>query len=709
MANKEKQKDDKPEKPRFIGTKSEADSEFRSPYWPLSYDFPWNPDPLCQGNNYDIYDEMIDDDQVKSAISIKKDMVVNTGWKITGDNDKINEFVTNNFKHINETTGLDSSFDDVLRDMLSAYEYGFSLTEPVYKIENAKYHYKILRTRAPHGFKFFLDRFGSMDKITQMTTEKEKDFKPSQFIHHVYDMRFGNPYGKADLRAAHNPWKSKKFFVRFFAVYVEKLASGTIVTKYPKNYTTEEITALHDTIKSIQNATTLAIPEDTILDILEMKRDASDIYLKGIDHWNTQIARSILVPDLLGLSGKGTSSGSYALGKEQVGIFLGIIKKDRESLSRKITMKLVRPLVLANFGDIECKFEFLPYKKEDVLDYLKVWVEAIKAQAYTPPEEDINYFRTVIGFPIIEDTGIKPAPKKPKQKGSDKDIDIDKKSYANRYRELTQYEKKIDVDSVQRELDRQENKIISILNNLATDVYGSLIKQIENKNALNKFKPELVNTLEAKNTKPMAIALRNYYSELFKDTTKQAQIQMFPERTEKFAVELLPEEFLELLKVEAFKQIDDYTLNITKQAKNTLIQSIKDNISESEALKLMKSGIEDSSDTWIKATVRTKTTEIYNEARKKYWETDPLAKQLVEAYQWSAIIDTRTSEVCRRLDKKIFLIGELSDWLKPPAHINCRSILVPITKFEDYDEDPKGDFNPDKLKKLGGGLLKPKG
>ena len=64
-----------PGKQSFAGPKLEAESLFLSPYYPDSYIFPWNPDSLVRNNNYTIYDEMKDDDQVKVAMSLKKDMV----------------------------------------------------------------------------------------------------------------------------------------------------------------------------------------------------------------------------------------------------------------------------------------------------------------------------------------------------------------------------------------------------------------------------------------------------------------------------------------------------------------------------------------------------------------------------------------------------------------------------------------------------------
>lgn len=703
---------------KFIGTKGEAESELKSPYWALSYNFPYNPDSLCSGNDYSIYDEMKHDDQVKSAIAIKKDMVVNTGWKVQGENEEVNEFITNCFEHINEGIGLDSSFDDTLRDMLSSYEYGFSLSEPVYVIEDGKYIYKGLRTRPPHSFLFDVDDKGNVIKVIQNTTHGENPLEPSVFIHHIYQPEFGNPYGTSDLKAAYSAWKAKKFFLRMYAIAIEKFAAGTVIVRYPKNYTAKEINELHTIMKSIQNATTLALPEDAEVEFKQMEKQEGSPFIKGLDYYNMQIARSILVPDLMGLGGTETKGGSYALGKEQFKIFLGTIKKDRESLSRKITMKLVRPLVLANFGELDCWFEFLPYSHGDIVDYLKIWVDAIKAGAYVPNEEEINYFRSIIGFPE-GNVKEKPAPVIPPQflpkdklptKPEEPEIEVpeeEKKSYARFHRELTTYEKKVDFNAIQETFVREEKRIISALKRDASHIYNDLVDQIRDKGLLRKFKPEKIRDLEPKNLRPMNVTLKNFYVDLFKESIAEAKRELFPKGDKKkYAIELLPDEFVDLLKVEAFKTVGDYAVDITKKAKNMLIQCVKDGVGEAEALKIIRQELRSPTDVWIRTVARTKTTEIYNEARKRYWETDPLAKQLVEAYQWSSILDNRTSDVCRHLDGKIFTIGELSNRVKPPAHFNCRSLLVPVTKFEDYKENPKSDFNEEKLKKMGGGLLK---
>lgn len=50
---------------------------------------------------------------------------------------------------------------------------------------------------------------------------------------------------------------------------------------------------------------------------------------------------------------------------------------------------------------------------------------------------------------------------------------------------------------------------------------------------------------------------------------------------------------------------------------------------------------------------------------------------LISKEQWVATLDARTCEQCGSLDGKTFPIGA---GIRPPAHINCRCVMVPVTK-----------------------------
>ena len=77
---------------------------------------------------------------------------------------------------------------------------------------------------------------------------------------------------------------------------------------------------------------------------------------------------------------------------------------------------------------------------------------------------------------------------------------------------------------------------------------------------------------------------------------------------------------------------------------------------------------------------RTNTSDAVNQARMTVFG-DPDLKGFIQAYEYSAILDDRTSEVCEALDGRI-----RKEWgaRTPPNHFQCRSILVPVTTVDDW-------------------------
>lgn len=721
----------------LAGSNLEARTLFESPQYQESYEFPYNPDPLARGNNYNIYDEMCSDDQIKAVIAIKKNFVVNTGWKIVcEDNEKIVEEVTETLNRINENSTMESTFDDIILDILSAYEYGFSMTEPVFFLrEDGLYAYKSLKVRPPHTFQFKIDKKGNVEKVIQCTAEGDLELKPDIFLHHVYQQRFGNPYGLSDLNSAHSAWKAKKFVERFLAIYLERFASPLTVGRYKRGMTTDEINEYLNMLKTIQNNTHVVIPEDAQLDIIQTSRDSSDSYIKSLDYYNMRIARAILVPDLLGLGSAQTGShgGSLALGEKHFDVFIGTIKKDRESLEAKITKKLIQPLVRINYGEgIDCRFEFEPFTDDDIIEYAKVWLQAVNGKVFKANPEEVNHLRSITGFPqgdvadvpdpSLEDPNDPTSPFKPKAldpnrdpKGEDdpkkkkppegKDPKEPVAENIRLYRRKTRFEAKMDFGRIQQTLETGETSVRPELEKVGKKLIQDFGDQMNDKGIVRNFNPEKVNLLKPKFQRDLNTTWKGYFTDLFQSSVDEARREIFPNGEKKaFERNLLPEQFMELLIAESFKVTGDYTMQVTGRMKNVLVDGIK--AGEGEGT-IVKKAIEEArkiSERWLNTVVRTKTTEIYNSARRSYWETDPLASQLVVAYQYSAIIDTRTTQICSDLDGEVFPINEVTGRVTPPLHFGCRSILVPVTKFEDFTVSEIPGL--DSIREAGGGLKK---
>lgn len=95
----------------------------------------------------------------------------------------------------------------------------------------------------------------------------------------------------------------------------------------------------------------------------------------------------------------------------------------------------------------------------------------------------------------------------------------------------------------------------------------------------------------------------------------------------------------------------------------------------------------------LETVVRTNITEAYNKGRLDTY-IRPDLMPFLDGVEYSAILDSRTTPVCRFLDGKIFKPDdpELHS-LTPPNHFNCRSLVVPIM-VGDKDWDPSNFITP---------------
>ena len=93
----------------------------------------YNPDSLVGRKGLEIYKKMKTDDQVKACLTIKKFARLSTPWDIKAGDAKnpqsieMADFIRHTLRRLKGT------FEKNLMDILSAMDYGFSLTEKVFK------------------------------------------------------------------------------------------------------------------------------------------------------------------------------------------------------------------------------------------------------------------------------------------------------------------------------------------------------------------------------------------------------------------------------------------------------------------------------------------------------------------------------------------------------------------------------------------------
>lgn len=729
----------------FFGT---AEKTLRESYQdPSSLYNPYNPDDLYQQTgDYTIYEEMENDDQVAVCLQLKDDLILGSGYTFETQEDDQQEIQWDLEKAFFEDA--DRSIDEILSEILSANRFGFSLSEKIFKHrDDGSLTIKDIKTRHPNTWLIETDKQGNVVSYQQQAgTAENIKIEPKSLIHFVNRARFGNPYGKSDLRDAYNAWFVKRHIVRFYSIFLEKAASPTPVGKYDAVKTEkQDVDDVFAALKKLQTKTALVIPNSIDVEWLQSGNNG-DAFIKGINVFNMFIGRALLIPDLMGYQGGETGGGSYSLGKEQIGLFARHVERRRKLLERAINKHIVEPLVNYNFGFVEHypKFKLKPISEENTLEFAKVFLTAVNGKLYKPTEEEINHFRDLIGFPQSDDVEIFPSgggssqpptqqqsPFSPidetmdddgetqgvddgeqkadgekgesesgstekstdeksgeqKEKVIDEEMDksendesvTDQKKYIGDVFDFPsgEYHKKVDFKALEVQMEANEKRTMSMLKPIMVEAYKDMFAQMEKRNIIAGQKVDKIDSVKIKPTyeKQMYKVLNENFEKHYQESQELARGEIFKSN---FALPLPSDKFKKLLASETFEFIRKWAYDATVKAQVEMRNAIKDGRPLSSVVDLLtEEGMVDS-EASLERFSRTKTTEFMNYARVDYFtETG-----VVSGYQYSAILDGRTSPICKGLHGKLFTDKKAPI---PPMHFNCRSLLVPITVYEKFE------------------------
>lgn len=666
---------------------------FKSPYVADSYKTPYNPDDLYQKKfDYSIYESMLVDDQVSVCMRLKKDLILGDGANILSQDEEQEEIIEDIKQALFED--YEGNFVDDLEELLTSYDFGFSISEKIFKIrENSKLGIKSLKTRHPNSWLIYQDDYGNITKFEQKTNHGSIDVDRNSLIHIINDKRFQNPYGTSDLRSAYNAWIAKLHVTRFFSIYLEKAASPIPVGKYDKNSPSGFSEKLLNVLKTFQTKTAISVSKDVEIEFLEAKTNG-EAYHKAIHLFNMIIGRSLFVPDLVGFTGSETGGGSLALGKEQMNLFFMHIYRRRNSLEDVINKEIIKPIINYNFGFVENppKFKFKPFDESQAVELAKIWLEAVKGNAYQPNEEEINHFRKLVKFPEGEVEFKQPTPSftpsnVPQDKMNEEDSSEDdkkeektepeeeKKEFAKAYDQTPgDYHKKVNFKAMKTKLDDYDKSLMNETEPIVRKMIMDLKDQIEKKKIIQNQNVDKIDGLSLKYKKELKQVFKNSFQQLYRDSQVQAKTEVTKSN---FAKPLEEDKWLEVIDKEVFNFIGDYEYSILKNTRVELIAAIKDGRPLSSVLGILDDKLNELSEVQLERYARTKHTEVMNNARHDYFESTGV----VTGYQYSAIMDDRTSEICSGLHGKFFKSGTEPI---PPMHFNCRSTLIPITKYEEF-------------------------
>lgn len=710
----------------------------------------YNPNEFMNRKGFKTIDLMLRDEQVAGLLEFKKRFILSTGFHFSVSDDtsstkvqEIKDFLDDNF--FTKYKGL---FSNDLLQILSAFEYGFSVSEKIYNKIGDKYYMTRLKTVPPHSIEFQTDDYGNLTEIVQRQMKNPNVSLPlDKILLFVPNQRFDIPYGVSELERCYKAWFAKDKVIKYWNIYLQRFASPFPVGKVPDHFTAEKTAEMIKILDSIQQTASLVMPESASVE-LQKAENSSGEYDKAIERYNQMIGRAMLLPDLLGF-GQTTGGGSYNLGEKQYEMFMSVINQVRELMEDKIQEDTIIPLVNMNFGEQEeyPEFKFLPYDDKKLIENTKIFLEAVKV-GMPVVLEDLNFLRKTLNFAEITEEQLATAIKfNPQQQqgatqpqgdtaplNSVEEIEEEETPNINPEdipegmvemikftdarqpsRQPNQYEARLDFQQLDKQRTDIENETIDSMAKYLKLAREAIKEVISRKEIISKSKFSELEKLQLKYKGDLRRILYVGLMDIYYQRRNAVMKLVGSLKPKKFAQALRggsiritadqakaqAEKIMEAKAFRAVGKLNDDLLNKTKQKLQQAIESglserdvatqidiIFNNVVEGAA----KAGLT-SQPALLNTIARTSGTYASNLATKQV-AMNPSLKGFVDMYQYSAIMDDRTSDICAELDGFMAKIDDpVWDSITPPNHFNCRSDLIIITE-EDVSEDDLTPSDP---------------
>ncbi len=380
-------------------------------------------DTIINRKGWQIYRDMMHDDQVKVTLAFKKLLVHGRAWEMKpakADNAKADEialFVKANLERIN--------FKRIVAEQLSALQFGFALSEVLYEITDFKGEKKAMlkdiKARDPQHLKIMADMHGNITKFRQESSFNEHiDMDPSKVWHYAHQSQFQNHYGVSDFRSVYKNWWAKKYLINFWNVFLERMGAPMTLMKYPHGASPELKRLLKGILTGLSAKSELLVPEGVEVELIEATRSGTASFKEALQYHDNAISRGMLVVALLGMGGSDVTRGADSQSRLQLRVLFKMGDDLAKDLMRTFHEQVIKQLVDLNFehDDLYPTFvwqEYGEFEGFEVADTIRL---LHAAGMIDMDQEDVNYARSILGLPLRkegdpEDEVVRPQPLPP--------------------------------------------------------------------------------------------------------------------------------------------------------------------------------------------------------------------------------------------------------------------------------------------------------
>lgn len=704
----------------------------------------YNPDELVARKGADIYRKMLRDPQVKAAFNLVVDMIISRPWRFeTPDDTPQSQEIVDFFTH-NLTDAFSGTFSQALRVILQAKAQGYSVSEKIFQpgIWNGQPRWLLhaIKPRQWDSFIFEHDEYGTLTGLLQEQVGTQKRLDPNKFIIFVSHPELDAIYGESDLRSAYRAYWEKDVVQKFWNIHLERLAGGFIAAKQgdkAASLSPQAEANFRESLRNITQSTAMLLPAGYDLSVIHAP--TSQAFQEKIEHCDRQIAKSLMVPELLGFSEQG-NTGSYSQSVTHFDLFMLEINQQGDMLADALNEQLFADLARWNYGVEEFpRFAFERVTEAQKTAMAMAWALAVEKGLVVNTFGDELRTRELVGYdPREEDTPpvavqtpalapVQPAPVPGESQ----------KQMTAKFSEgqAAPWVDRVDFKAIGSLFDAQEKTFLDDLTAFVDTAYTECLDalaKIYNRQPDDKGQIRIVADVEKLNdaiTPATKSALsqsarkhlmasynagRGIAQGEIKDAAQAAPGTVSDRLT--IAAECAPRKAVRVIKgqpytwtvrnfvegmgldtaekyfaAKSFEMTGQLTQDVLDSAKQALLNSIRDELSyddmvaaldailEGKNLKLRKG---ETTAFRLETIARTNVVDAFNQAQQSVFN-DPELGDFVKALQYAATLDQQTTEFCRAYDGKIFdRTDPIWSQITPPNHYRCRSRLIPITAVD---------------------------
>lgn len=592
--------------------------------------------------------------------------------------------VRNNFSLPPHKGGMTTPFRLVLSRTTKAVLEGYALAEKVLTVNSSnEIVYRKIAFRDPETITIIKDEKGGFAGYKQRYYSKsqkkmvEVEIPVEYCFLYTFNKDEDEIYGQSAFQAAYYHWDRKR---RFYYLYEQAVEKGAMPPKMLEvlegnNDTDDQKKSNLKSMTRFGIDSAVLIPTGYKMTPYEAGKGRLDP-MPGIDHHDASSARSVLASFVLLGTQNDSSGGSFALSKSQSDLFLMALRGTMNEIEEHINSYLIPQLINYNFDTAyypEFKFNDM---SDDTTNFIEsIFTEIVKKKDLQPSFVNglVKQVAERLDIELDDDEEISDSdpvddPELSKKKRN--------KKFAKWRRDLTEAEATVNLAAISDKMETEEQKFI--------DAMQPVYKQVTDK-VLEDIKPifdggslEDLDSLELGSVKDFeqvmidsSLATYNSIKKITSDDL-DVKIPSTPKESKDYfkqnAKSIREKQFSDLLFIVKTKVESEFHKGQLSKKKFGVEEVVTALTGEFDSFFESKIGI----------TGSILVSQAVNRSRDDVFQT---AEDDIAVYQYSAILDDKTCELCESLDGAIASPQDYKDSpFQPPIHQYCRCIWIAIKK-----------------------------